>query len=72
MEVTLELEEILRKDRAFYQKSGFRMLGIRRDYFADYPEPIIENGIRGLDMVLFERQLLDSMDEPSPIGQHYR
>lgn len=41
----------------FYQKAGFRMTGIRRDFFANYPEPIIENGIRALDMVLFERDL---------------
>jgi ribosomal protein S18 acetylase RimI-like enzyme len=42
---------------AFYQKAGFRMTEIRRDFFASYPEPILENGIRALDMVMFERRL---------------
>lgn len=41
----------------FYQKAGFRMSAIRKDYFADYPETITENGIRALDMILLERKL---------------
>jgi ribosomal protein S18 acetylase RimI-like enzyme len=42
---------------AFYQKVGFRMKEIRKDFFSDYPEPIFENGIRALDMVMFEMEL---------------
>jgi ribosomal protein S18 acetylase RimI-like enzyme len=42
---------------AFYQKIGFRMLAIKRDFFANYPDPIFENGIRALDMLLFEKLL---------------
>jgi ribosomal protein S18 acetylase RimI-like enzyme len=42
---------------AFYQKAGFRMKEIRKDFFSDYPEPIFENGIRALDMVMFEMEL---------------
>ena len=42
---------------AFYQKIGFRMMHIRRDFFANYPEPIFENGIRALDMIVFEKLL---------------
>ncbi len=42
---------------AFYQKAGFRMTGIKKDFFSHYPEPIYENGIRALDMVMFERKL---------------
>ena len=42
---------------AFYQKCGFRVCGIRRDFFLSYPEPIWENGIRAFDMVMFEREL---------------
>lgn len=35
---------------AFYQRQGFRVSGIDRDFFRDnYPEPIVENGIRHLD-----------------------
>ncbi|SEI85039.1 Acetyltransferase (GNAT) family protein [Bhargavaea ginsengi] len=42
---------------AFYQKCGFRMHGIRRNFFLSYPEPIWEDGIRAFDMVMFEREL---------------
>lgn len=42
---------------AFYQKAGFRMTEIRRDFFEKYEKPIFENGIQALDMVMFERKL---------------
>ncbi|MGF2616537.1 GNAT family N-acetyltransferase [Rossellomorea vietnamensis] len=42
---------------AFYQKAGFRMHEIKRDFFLDYPDPIIENGIRALDMIMFKKEL---------------
>ena len=42
---------------AFYQKAGFRMESIEKDFFRDYPEPIYENGIRALDMIFFTKQL---------------
>jgi ribosomal protein S18 acetylase RimI-like enzyme len=42
---------------AFYQKVGFRMTEIKKDFFIDYPEPIYEDGIRALDMVMFEKYL---------------
>lgn len=42
---------------AFYQKVGFRITNIKHDFFAKYPEPIIENGIRALDMIMFEKIL---------------
>ncbi|MFC7784083.1 GNAT family N-acetyltransferase [Rossellomorea sp. GCM10028870] len=44
---------------AFYQKAGFRMAEIKRDFFKDYPEPIFEDGIRALDMVMFEKELIN-------------
>ena len=37
---------------ALYQKCGFRMHHIDVGYFAEYPSPIFENGIRCLDRVL--------------------
>ena len=41
--------------RAFYQKLGFNMTEIRRDYFTqNYPEPIWENGIQCKHMIMFE------------------
>ena len=37
---------------AFYQRQGFRVSAIDRDFFIDnYPEPVIEDGIRLLDML---------------------
>ena len=37
---------------AFYQKHGFRVTGIDRDFFVDnYREPVFEDGIRLLDML---------------------
>ena len=36
---------------ALYQKMGFRIIAIWPNFFADYPEPIIENGIICRDMV---------------------
>ncbi|MFD2923640.1 GNAT family N-acetyltransferase [Halobacillus naozhouensis] len=43
---------------AFYQKTGFRMDGIIKDFFARYPEPLYEDGIRALDMIRFRRKLI--------------
>lgn len=43
---------------AFYQKLGFRMLRIERDFFTSlrgYPEDLEENGIPLRDMIWFER-----------------
>lgn len=40
------------KQLAFYQKCDFRIVGVEPDFFVHhYDEPIIENGIRCLDMV---------------------
>lgn len=37
---------------ALYQKCGFRIIGIDKDYFINhYDEKIIENGIRCIDMI---------------------
>ncbi|NLP52555.1 GNAT family N-acetyltransferase [Bacillus sp. RO1] len=46
---------------AFYQKAGFRMSEIRKGFFLKYPEPIFENGIQAVDMVMFERVLDESV-----------
>jgi GNAT superfamily N-acetyltransferase len=41
----------------FYQKCGFRMDHIRRDYFWHHREPEMENGIRLRDMLVFSYDL---------------
>jgi ribosomal protein S18 acetylase RimI-like enzyme len=46
---------------AFYQKSGFRLWRIERDYFTPergYPEEMVENGIRLRDMVWMDQELV--------------
>lgn len=42
---------------AFYQKAGFRFYDIRKNFFLTYPEPIFENGIRAMDMIVFQLPL---------------
>ena len=43
---------------AFYQKAGFRIVGVERDFFLKhYPEPMFENGIQCMDMVRLELNL---------------
>ncbi|MCP3027340.1 N-acetyltransferase [Halobacillus sp. A5] len=48
------LENIL-----FYQKCGFRMQSIRKGFFINYPAPIYENGIQALDMIVFQKNLIE-------------
>lgn len=42
---------------AFYQKCGFRMLAVRRDYFDYIQPPIMEHGILLRDMLVFNYEL---------------
>lgn len=43
---------------AFYQREGFRVVGIEKDFFLDnYNEPVIENGIQHKDMLRLELTL---------------
>lgn len=40
---------------AFYQKCGFKIAGIKKDYFIkNYKEPIYENGTQCKDMIMLE------------------
>ncbi|NVJ96598.1 MAG: GNAT family N-acetyltransferase [Alphaproteobacteria bacterium] len=44
---------------AFYQKAGFRMQRIAKNYFMlNYPDPIVENGIPCRDMVVLSLDLV--------------
>lgn len=42
---------------AFYQKCGFRIIGIDMDFFIHYEEEIIENGIKCKDMIRLSQDL---------------
>lgn len=43
---------------AFYQRAGFRVCSVDRDFFLkNYPEPIYENGIQHKDMLRLELDL---------------
>ena len=42
---------------AFYQRCGFRMDHVRKDYFWYYREPVYENGIQIRDMLVFRYDL---------------
>ncbi|WP_079509316.1 GNAT family N-acetyltransferase [Mesobacillus jeotgali] len=45
---------------ALYQKAGFRITGIDKDFFLiNYPEPIFENGIQCRDMIRLSKSLMD-------------
>ena len=42
----------------FYQREGFRITGIDRDFFIKhYPDPIIENGIPCVDMLRLSKEV---------------
>ncbi|PCJ20258.1 MAG: GNAT family N-acetyltransferase [SAR86 cluster bacterium] len=42
---------------ALYQKCGFRISHVIPDFFLEYDEPIFENGIRCLDLVMLRAEL---------------
>lgn len=42
---------------AFYQRCGFRMDHVRRDYFTYYPAPVYEHGIEVRDLLVFRYDL---------------
>jgi ribosomal protein S18 acetylase RimI-like enzyme len=42
---------------AFYQKCGFRMFEVRRDYFAYIQPPVSEHGIQLRDMLVLRYDL---------------
>lgn len=43
---------------AFYQKCGFRIFGVKKNFFTkNYSEKIIENGIELKDMIMLSRKI---------------
>ena len=42
---------------AFYQKVGFRMEKVEKDFFCSYDKPIYENGLRAVDKIIFSKTL---------------
>ena len=43
----------------FYQRCGFRMDSVRKDYFWYYDEPVVENGLVARDMIVFSYNVKD-------------
>jgi ribosomal protein S18 acetylase RimI-like enzyme len=43
----------------FYQKCGFRVHGVRPDYFWYYDEPVYENGLLVRDMIVLRYDLAE-------------
>ncbi|MEW6130398.1 MAG: GNAT family N-acetyltransferase [Acidobacteriota bacterium] len=43
----------------FYQKCGFRMDSVRKDYFWYHASPVFENGIRTRDLLVFRYDLAE-------------
>jgi N-acetylglutamate synthase-like GNAT family acetyltransferase len=44
---------------AFYQKCGFRIDSVRKDYFWYHRRPVYENGIRTRDLLVFRYDLTE-------------
>lgn len=44
----------------FYQKCGFRVHGVRLDYFWYYDEPVYENGLPVRDMIVLRHDLSEN------------
>jgi RimJ/RimL family protein N-acetyltransferase len=42
---------------AFYQKCGFRIDHVRRDYFSYFAQPVMEDGILIRDMLVFRIEI---------------
>ena len=47
------------RERAFYQRAGFHVDHVVRDFFTPprYPKPIVEDGVRAVDMVVLSQDL---------------
>jgi len=50
----------------FYQRCGFRMDHVRRDYFWYHRTPEFENGIRLRDMIVFSYDIAEDATSPQP------
>lgn len=53
---------------AFYQRSGFRVVGVIPDFFAAYRPPIIEDGIPCRDMIRLACTPPEPPANPQPAG----
>ena len=51
---------------AFYQRCGFRMDHVRRDYFSYYRQPVYEDGIQIRDMLVFSIDLAHPLIKEHP------
>lgn len=54
---------------AFYQKCGFRMDHVRRDYFWYHRTPVVEHGIPVRDMLVFRYDLVERPERAPTRGR---
>lgn len=43
--------------RRFYERNGFRRCGIRKGFFLQYDHPVVEDGRRLVDMVMYSKDI---------------
>jgi len=56
--ITIGTGDALTMQLELYQREGFKIFGIRKDFFIDnYSEPIYENGIQLKHMVMLKKKL---------------
>jgi len=57
-ELIIGTPDTAEKQISIYQKAGFKITGIKKDFFIiNYPEPIIEDGVALRDMVMLSKQI---------------
>lgn len=57
--ITVETGDASTRQLRFYQEEGFKLFGVRKNFFVDnYPEPIYEEGAQLKDMIILRKLLV--------------
>ena len=56
---------------AFYQKAGFRIDSVRRDYFDYFSKPVYEHGVQLRDMLVLRLELVTEASSQEHFNQRY-
>ncbi len=58
-EILIGTADIATKQLYLYQKVGFEIFDVKKDFFIEkYPEPIFENGVQLKDMWMLKKKLV--------------